>query len=258
MEKWEINRIRFNKEHADKINDRHLRRYRDISYDEVMSYFKDANTPITYPSKAVFVNIVYATLMNEYFGKNVYDCLNNYDIVQDYKDMILYKDNPNLYNQILREVVDKDFHIKHEYKLGMFLSTAKYFKQEMLNYYDIFDKFSIINGSLVYLKDNELYLTTNQSICHGVYQNGNVMTSGEVYIECERHNEAKIGDVVLQGTIYGTGICLDDSDLQYYNEETGFVEPIPCKPIGIVAEETETDDFYIKPVKVQLNEARFK
>ena len=94
-------------------------------YEEVINFFENGSELI-YPSKYIFCNIIYSFYLEKYFGEDFYERLSSEDTLEDSPMYYTYKDNPDLYDKILDEVLPK---------LETYSSIEKtmyYFKQEFL------------------------------------------------------------------------------------------------------------------------------
>ena len=91
---------------------------------EIVDFFI-SGSKLIYPAKSYFVAIVYAKLLECYFNKNFYDCLDDEGLLPDDSFFVPYNRNRNVYNAVLSKIGDP-----LEYKAAE--KTKEYFYQEFL------------------------------------------------------------------------------------------------------------------------------
>lgn len=100
-----------------RINEKNLEK-------QIISFF-EKGSKLIFPAKSYFVAIVYAKCLEEYFGVNFYEALDDKDLLLGDKYFIPYSKSKNIYDFVLKEVGDI-----WNYKSVEI--TVKYFKQEFL------------------------------------------------------------------------------------------------------------------------------
>ena len=91
----------------------------------VLKFFKEGSE-LLYPAKSYFVAVVYAKMLNKYFGVDVYEALDQPDLLPDDKYFTQYKYSRYIYDNILANIEDP---------IEQYPGTAKtlqYFKEEFL------------------------------------------------------------------------------------------------------------------------------
>lgn len=75
---------------------------------KTIMFFFENESELLYPAKSYYVAIVYAWLLNKYFGEDIKVAL-NYDDLLNYDDkfFVKYEDNKELYDKLLKNVIEK-------------------------------------------------------------------------------------------------------------------------------------------------------
>lgn len=100
------------------IDDEHL-------VETIVNFF-ETESQLIYPAKSYFVAIVYAKMLERYFDIPFYEALNTEDLLIDDGYFRRYKDNPYIYDEVLKMVPEEFLELPSTEK------TRKYFLQEFL------------------------------------------------------------------------------------------------------------------------------
>jgi hypothetical protein len=130
MEEWKIRQEiyhRINTEYSDDLKKFNIELTNDIIGDAIR-YFYDRNIGWVYPSKSYMVAICYAKWLEYYFGGDVYDYLNDPDLLYGNDPYFVeYSKDPKTYHQIL-ETVTWEF----DENTGLVPDVKEYFLKEFL------------------------------------------------------------------------------------------------------------------------------
>lgn len=99
----------------------------------VTLYFKtSSNEVIVYPQKSYAVALVYAKLLEKYFGEPFYDALNHPSLLLGDKFFVPYSKNPDLYNRVIAKMDEQKLWDFENNTLDTVQATVNYFKKEFL------------------------------------------------------------------------------------------------------------------------------
>ena len=93
---------------------------------QVLGFFAHGSM-LVYPAKYVFVNIVYAKLLEKYFGRSFYESLDDAELLDDSPIVVVYSQIKEVYDKVLAGLGDVDVT-----KLPSTQSTVDYFRHEFL------------------------------------------------------------------------------------------------------------------------------
>lgn len=93
---------------------------------QVLGFFAHGSE-LVYPTKYVFVNIVYATLMEKYFGRPFYESLDDAEYLDDSPIVVVYSQIKGVYDKVLEGLNGVDVT-----QLPSTQSTIDYFRREFL------------------------------------------------------------------------------------------------------------------------------
>lgn len=96
----------------------------DEFVDQVVGFFEHGSQ-LVYPAKYVFVNIVYAHLLEKYFHRPFYESLDDDKLLDDSSIVVVYSQIPNVYDKVLARLGNIDDY-------PSVASTAEYFRREFL------------------------------------------------------------------------------------------------------------------------------
>jgi|694.fasta_scaffold39156_6 hypothetical protein len=130
MEEWKIRQEiyhRINTEYSDDLKKFNIELTNDIVGDAIR-YFYDRNIGWVYPSKSYMVAICYARWLEHYFGGDVYDYLNDPELLHGNDPYFVeYSKDPKTYHKILA-VVTWEFNENS----GLVPDVKEYFLKEFL------------------------------------------------------------------------------------------------------------------------------
>lgn len=96
----------------------------------VASYFYEPWDQLIYPAKAFAVALVYAKLIEKYFGTNMYNALKDGDLLLGDRYFYDYTKQPQIYDVAINMLTDKELWDFESSSIGQVLSTVEYFKRE--------------------------------------------------------------------------------------------------------------------------------
>lgn len=96
----------------------------DEFVDQVVGFFEHGSQ-LVYPAKYVFVNIVYAHLLEKYFHRPFYESLDDDKLLDDSPIVVVYSQIPNVYDKVLARLGNIEDY-------PSVASTADYFRREFL------------------------------------------------------------------------------------------------------------------------------
>ena len=130
MEEWKIRQEiyhRINTEYSDDLKKFNIELTNDIVGDAIR-YFYDRNIGWVYPSKSYMVAICYAKWLEYYFGGDVYDYLNDPDLLYGNDPYFVeYSKDPKTYHEILASVT-----WEFDENTGLVPDVKEYFLKEFL------------------------------------------------------------------------------------------------------------------------------
>lgn len=129
MKEWKMFQRLYNQmviEHSDDKSN-----FQEVVEKEVVNNainFFHVQDPIAiYPAKSYAVAVIYALLLEEYYGEDVYESLNDPDLLNRQDEyFVLYKEDPESYDAIIKHVKGLS-----DWKVGGWVPyTVNYFKLE--------------------------------------------------------------------------------------------------------------------------------
>lgn len=128
MKEWKVRQAvyhKLNQEHDDDLS-LHDIKISDSVVDDAIKYFTTTELGWVYPAKSYVVAICYARWLNEYFGEDFYDALNDEELLFGNDPYFVpYEKDKDTYNRIM-DTVRFDF----DEKIGIVPDIKKYFKEE--------------------------------------------------------------------------------------------------------------------------------
>ena len=128
MKEWKVRQTVFHKLNSDHDDDLSLHNV-EINEDIVgnaIKYFTTTELGWVYPAKSYVVAICYARWLNEYFGEDFYDALNDEELLFGNDPYFVpYEKDKATYNKIM-DTIRFDF----DEKAGIVPDVKKYFKEE--------------------------------------------------------------------------------------------------------------------------------
>lgn len=129
MPEWTIRQAKSYKENKNNFGDSNLPHTfewlpEDELVDQVVGFFEHGSELI-YPAKYIFVNIVYAHLLEKYFGRPFYESLDDAELLDDSPIVVVYSQIKGVYDKVLARLGDIESYPSIE-------STADYFRREFL------------------------------------------------------------------------------------------------------------------------------
>jgi hypothetical protein len=99
----------------------------------VISYFRlPGDGQLHYPQKSYAVALVYAKLLEQYFGESFYDVLDDRDLLLGDKYFVRYSEDRATYDSIIRELTRQDMWNFEANPISQVQATVRYFKKEFL------------------------------------------------------------------------------------------------------------------------------
>ena len=98
----------------------------DELVEQVLGFF-DHGSELIYPAKYIFVNIIYATLLERYFGRPFYESLDDSSLLDDSPIVVVYSQIKGVYDRVLYGLGSVDITL-----LPSTQSTVEYFRREFL------------------------------------------------------------------------------------------------------------------------------
>ena len=92
--------------------------------EQVVGFFEHGSELI-YPAKYIFVNIVYAHLLEKYFGRPFYESLDDAELLDDSPIVVVYSQIKGVYDKVLARLGDIESYPSVK-------STIEYFRREFL------------------------------------------------------------------------------------------------------------------------------
>jgi len=127
MKDWKARQAAFhhaNKKYKDDLNDEEIVHSDDI-VDDVLMHFAQYVDEWIYPAKSYVVGICYAKWLEQDFGEDFYEVLNDPDLLFGNDPYFVpYSEDENVYDAILKEL---DFNED----LGMVPDIYEYYREEM-------------------------------------------------------------------------------------------------------------------------------
>ena len=96
----------------------------------VASYFYEPWNQLIYPAKAFAVALVYAKLIEKYFGTNMYDALKDTDLLLGDRYFYDYQTQPQIYDTAINVLNRRELWDFESSNVGQVQSTVEYFKRE--------------------------------------------------------------------------------------------------------------------------------
>lgn len=91
---------------------------------QVINFFINGSE-LVFPAKSYFVAIVYAKCLEKYFNEPFYESLNDIELLPDDKYFVLYEDDKQTYDNILKR-------INNIWEYKSIIKTVNYFKKEFI------------------------------------------------------------------------------------------------------------------------------
>lgn len=136
MKEWQINQRLFNRFRSDAVDDLieripHVVEDTDVS--RIVEYFTTDGINLSFPAKSYAVAIIYAILIEHYFGDSVIDTLDDPHLfVGTDKHFVRYSDDRDTYDQALALLGDITAVSLIQSPIHNVQKTISYFNQEVL------------------------------------------------------------------------------------------------------------------------------
>lgn len=129
MPEWKLRQAKSYKEHNNNFGDSNLPHTfewlpEDELVDQVVGFFEHGSE-LVYPAKYIFVNIVYAHLLEKYFGRPFYESLDDAELLDDSPIVVVYSQIKGVYDKVLARLGDIESYPSTK-------STVEYFRREFL------------------------------------------------------------------------------------------------------------------------------
>ncbi len=117
--------------------------YPNLSKEELIghitAYFRVEQKDLIYPAKSYCVAIIYALLLEEYFGEDFYHTLNDPELFQNTDQYFLpYSQNKEIYDQVLLQLKEEGTFPQLNLELDQVQTTVNCFKDEFfVNFTDL-------------------------------------------------------------------------------------------------------------------------
>ena len=130
MEEWKVRQEvyhRLKKEYDDDLKTKNVT-ISDNIVDNAIAYFVDRNIGWIYPAKSYMVAICYARWLEEHFGGDRYDYLNDPELLHNNDPYFVeYSRHPRAYHEILESVT-----WEFDEEAGLVPDVKKYFLEEFM------------------------------------------------------------------------------------------------------------------------------
>ena len=129
MPEWKVRQAKSYKEHKNNFGDSNLPHTfawlpEDKLVEQVVGFFEHGSELI-YPAKYIFVNIVYAHLLEKHFGRPFYESLDDAELLDDSPIVVVYSQIKGVYDKVLARLGDIESYPSTK-------STVEYFQREFL------------------------------------------------------------------------------------------------------------------------------
>ena len=138
MKEWKIRQQMYDRtwhDHDDLINYLSYVDTSELGFDpsfagQIGSYFMWQWEILIYPEKSYAVAMVYAKLLEKYFGENFYEVLDDQDLLLGDKFFVRYSHNKTVYDTLIGIVTKYDKWDFENSQIPQVLATVDYFKTE--------------------------------------------------------------------------------------------------------------------------------